>query len=87
MSVHTFTTQQGNDEVVVTMGWDRPLQGYFMTITRIDSNPEGNTEDEEEHFLFNNLEQQKEGKNEKDLYIHNNFDGTDSLHSAPGPDT
>ena len=57
MSVHTFTTRQGNDQIVVTMGWDRPLQGYFMTITRIDSNPEGNTEDEEEHFLFNNLEQ------------------------------
>ena len=29
----------------------------------------------------------KKGKNEKDLYIHNNFDGIDSLHSAPGPDT
>jgi hypothetical protein len=32
-----------------------------------------------------NLEQKKEGKNEKDLYIHNHFDGSDSLHSAPGP--
>jgi hypothetical protein len=31
--------------------------------------------------------QMKEGKNEKDLYIHNNFNSTDSLHSAPGPDT
>ena len=57
MSVHSFTTRHGGDEIVVTMGWDRPLQGYFMTITRIDSNPEGNTEDEEKHFLFNNLEQ------------------------------
>ena len=27
--------------------------------------------------------QQKEGKNEKDLYIRNHFDGADSLHSAP----
>jgi hypothetical protein len=27
--------------------------------------------------------QQKEGKIEKDLYIHNDFDGTDSLRSAP----
>jgi hypothetical protein len=31
--------------------------------------------------------QKKEGKNEKDHYIYNHFDGTDSLHSAPGPDT
>ena len=51
MSVHTFTTRHGGDEIVVTMGWDRPLQGYFMTITKT------NSEDEEEHFLFNNLEQ------------------------------
>jgi hypothetical protein len=30
-----------------------------------------------------NLEQQKEGKNEKDLYIRNYFDSADSLRSAP----
>jgi hypothetical protein len=30
--------------------------------------------------------QQKEGKNEKDLHIHNNFDGTDNLHVISGPD-
>lgn len=30
-----------------------------------------------------NLEQQKEGKNEKYLYIRNRFDGADSLRSAP----
>ena len=30
-----------------------------------------------------NMEQQKEGKNEKYLYIRNHFDGADSLHSAP----
>ncbi|MCG7988409.1 MAG: hypothetical protein JAY80_13720 [Candidatus Thiodiazotropha lotti] len=57
MSVHNFSTQYGDDEIVVTMGWDRPLRGFFMTITRIDPSPEGDTEDEEEHFLFNNLEQ------------------------------
>jgi hypothetical protein len=30
--------------------------------------------------------QQKEGKNEKDRYIHNHIDGTDSLHVISGPD-
>jgi len=33
-----------------------------------------------------NLEQQKEGKNEKDIYIRNHFDGNDSLRSAPDSD-
>jgi hypothetical protein len=28
------------------------------------------------------MKQQKEGKNEKDHYIHNHIDGADSLHSA-----
>jgi hypothetical protein len=30
--------------------------------------------------------QKKEGKNEKDLYIHNYYDGTDSLYVTSGPD-
>jgi len=30
---------------------------------------------------------QKEGKNEKVLYIHSDFNGNDSLHNVPGPDT
>jgi hypothetical protein len=30
--------------------------------------------------------QKKEGKNEKDLYIHNSFDGADGLYVIPGPD-
>jgi hypothetical protein len=30
--------------------------------------------------------QKKEGKNEKNLYIHNHIDGTDSLYVTSGPD-
>ena len=33
--------------------------------------------------ITSNLEQQKDGKNEKDLHVHNHFDGIDSLYSAP----
>ncbi|MEW7996794.1 MAG: hypothetical protein AB2825_20420 [Candidatus Thiodiazotropha endolucinida] len=59
MSIHTFTTMLGDDEIVVTMGWDRPLQGFFMTITRINPKSSGEADvEDEEHFLFNNLEQQ-----------------------------
>jgi hypothetical protein len=37
--------------------------------------------------IFKNLKHQKEGKNEKDLYIHNHIDSTDSLHNTPNPGT
>jgi hypothetical protein len=30
--------------------------------------------------------EKKEGKNEKDHYIHNHFDGTDGLYVTSGPD-
>jgi hypothetical protein len=35
--------------------------------------------------LIHILEEQKEGKNEKDLDIHNYIDDTDSLHNHPDP--
>ena len=32
MSQHYFDTTIGGEAVTVMMGWDRPLQGYFMLI-------------------------------------------------------
>ena len=32
MSNHTFVTQQTGQSLVINIGWDRPLQGHFMTI-------------------------------------------------------
>jgi len=61
MSLHKYTTQLGNIELVVTMGWDRPLQGFFMTIiqTNFEPAPAGEeNEEDDEICLFNNLEQQ-----------------------------
>ena len=61
MSLHKFTTQLGNIKIVVTMGWDRPLQGFFMTIIQTYLEPAQageEIEDDDESFLFNNLEQQ-----------------------------
>ena len=60
MSLHKFTTQLRNIELVVTMGWDRPLQGFFMTIiqTNLEPAPVGEeNEEDDEIYLFNNLEQ------------------------------
>lgn len=61
MSLHKFTTQLRNIELVVTMGWDRPLQGFFMTIIQTNLEPasaDKKDEEDDEACLFNNLEQQ-----------------------------
>ena len=34
MSQHYFITTHDKLETIVTMGWDRPLQGYFMFIEK-----------------------------------------------------
>ena len=57
MSVHTFTTQHGDDEIVVTMGWDCPLQGFFMTIVKKTKTGEADNE-HNPVYLFNCLDQQ-----------------------------
>lgn len=50
MSQHWLKTTHQGKLVTVMMGWDCPLQGYFMTIF-ID-----NTDDKEDSFLYNNLD-------------------------------
>lgn len=60
MSQHKFITMHNGSEIVVTMGWDRPLQGFFMFIMEVDSKPliAGETENEDEPvYLFNCLDQ------------------------------
>lgn len=60
MSQHKFITTRGDSEIIVTMGWDRPLQGFFMTIMEVESKPPiaGEAENEDEPvYLFNSLDQ------------------------------
>lgn len=52
MSRHHFHTTHENRLVVVTLGWDRPLQGYFMMVQKQDVNDS----QDEDIFLFNNME-------------------------------
>lgn len=56
MSQHRFTTMHDNDEIEVTLGWDRPLQGFFMTIVK---KPKDSKKDAEHNpaYLFNCLDQ------------------------------
>lgn len=32
MSRHSFRAKKDGEEIHITMGWDRPCQGYFMVI-------------------------------------------------------
>lgn len=51
MSRHRYRTQHQGRPVMIDMGWDRPLQGYFMMVVRADA------ADSEDMFLFDNLAQ------------------------------
>ena len=38
MSQHILNTQQADKDIAVMMGWDRPLQGYFMNVVESRTN-------------------------------------------------
>ena len=50
MSQHIFETEHDGGLRKVFAGWDRPLQGFYMTIE--NTTPD---EDTDEVFIFNNL--------------------------------
>ncbi len=50
MSQHHFDTEFNGRPVHIQMGWDKPLQGFYMYVEYTDV-----PEDEDEEFLFNNL--------------------------------
>lgn len=49
MSQHYFNTQHQGRPIRVLLGWDRPLQGFFMVIERMDA------KDDESDYLYSNL--------------------------------
>lgn len=50
MSQHYFTTTHNGDPVTVTLGWDRPLSQYFMSI---------DPEDDEGPYIYSYLLEKK----------------------------
>lgn len=52
MSQHHFSTTHENRPILIVLGWDRPLQGYFMTVERLDVDESS----DEDRYLFSNLE-------------------------------
>lgn len=49
MSQHVFESQHQGKQISILMGWDRPLQGFFMVIEVNDS----------EDYLYTNLDDPK----------------------------
>jgi len=50
MSQHRFVTTYQGRPVELLMGWDRPLRGFFMVVSRLDS-MEG-----EDEIVYSNLD-------------------------------
>jgi len=57
MSQHYVYTQLDGEKVVVMLGWDRPLSGYFMVVIRPfeHTDEDGETYPDEE-YLYSNIE-------------------------------
>lgn len=53
MSKHLFKTKFHNEPITICIGWDRPLQGYFMFIER----PE--CDQDEDRYLYSNLDDEE----------------------------
>lgn len=60
MSQHYFYTKHENEESKITMGWDRPLQGYFMVIEK--------NSDKDDPF-WSNLDYEKSHSKELDDFL------------------
>lgn len=54
MSQHLFSTQHAGKPVVVLMGWDRPLQGFFLVVE--ETEPRDVDEDDDDgSYVYSNL--------------------------------
>lgn len=77
MSQHYFFTELNDEPIKVQMGYDRPLDGYFMVIEKLNEPDEvEETEDDEddddyrdETLLYSNLYQPHPYPNSLDSYL------------------
>jgi hypothetical protein len=66
MSQHLYCTTHLGQPVEITMGWDRPLQGYFMVVTRLttaegaagglDEGSEDSEDEGDDAIVYSNLD-------------------------------
>lgn len=57
MSRHYFKTEYSGKPVEVLMGFDRPLDGFFMVIDYLEE-PEDDEDEEDDGYIFSNLWQE-----------------------------
>jgi hypothetical protein len=56
MSQHIFSTTVNGEEISVLMGWDRPLQGFFLVVQRCNYEPvPGKSYNEADLYVYSNL--------------------------------
>lgn len=66
MSQHFYITKRQEETITISIGWDRPLQGFFMVVetNKKIEQPEGEENEESDfNFLYHNLD-------DKDLFGH-----------------
>ncbi len=65
MSQHYFEANHDGLPVTVTLGWDRPLRCFFMTIEKHldETDIEGKDQHESEGFVYSNLKESSAFKN------------------------
>jgi len=61
MSQHYVNTELNGEDIVVQIGWDRPLSGFFMNVIQPFNPPEdfdweGDLSDCEDKYIYSNLE-------------------------------
>ncbi|WP_258030010.1 hypothetical protein [Pectobacterium odoriferum] len=57
MSRHYFTTSHKGLPTTLYLGWDRPMQNFFLVIEKPEEQIEEDTCDEHDIYLYNNLQE------------------------------
>lgn len=65
MSRHIFETDYKGEKVQIVAGWDRPLQGFFMTIEKVAAS----NNDDDDNFIYNNLNEENSHPRTFDPFI------------------
>ena len=55
MSQHIFTTTHEGSAIEVLMGWDRPGQGFFMVVEKIDIGEKDDADLDDDAYIYTNL--------------------------------
>lgn len=69
MSQHYFSTEHEGEPIQVFMGYDRPLDGYFMVIEKEIESENGEDDDKDDALIYSNLFEECSHPNNLDGYL------------------